>query len=508
VSDPQDPGRRRAIKYIIGGAVASCPFPSSARPLAGRGTQEASGVSRALNAKLGSESNTICHQVRDGTGFRLPKASKEYDVVIIGGGPSGLCSAYRLRDTNFLLLEKEPRLGGNAISEQWNGEWYSTGAAYGEGEELANLCVEIGMQIHRIHSVDAAIIHDQLVPEFWAGGLWKSPYPESAKKNFTKFQADMKVLLPKADRETLDSMTFAELLRPYGPELKAWFDNFGPNNWGANTENTSALIGAESVEWGGGVDPDRYTWPGGLGRISLALEAAIEKAGTGRLRKNTTVVQVERQGARANVSYFDQGDLVTVSAKTVIVACPKFIGKKIIKGLPAEQFRALDAMRYAPYLVVNVCAREVIYNGSYDTNIPAPSPIVDFNVADWVENRDNRETRRPAVLSCYVPRPESERAQILTDDYVLSYGERVVHLLNTWFPGSREKVEEVRIYRRGHPMFLAAPGVLTRIAPKIRQPFGNILFAHSDSEGGVSSYGPALEAANRVSGEAKRILKS
>src|SRR5271167_1012497 len=147
VSDPQDPGRRRAIKYIIGGAVAACPFPSSARPLAGRGTQEASGVSRGLNTKLGSESNTICHQVRDGTGFRLPKASNEYDVVIIGGGPSGLCSAYRLRDTNFLLLEKEPRLGGNAISEQWNGQWYSTGAAYGEGEELANLCVEIGMQI-------------------------------------------------------------------------------------------------------------------------------------------------------------------------------------------------------------------------------------------------------------------------------------------------------------------------------------------------------------------------
>jgi len=158
--------------------------------------------------------------------------------------------------------------------------------------------------------------------------------------------------------------------------------------------------------------------------------------------------------------------------------------------------------------VVNVCSREVVYNGSYDTNIPAPSPIVDFNVADWVENRDNSESKRPAVLTCYVPRPESERVQILNDDYVLSYGERVVELMNQWFPGSREKVEEVHIYRRGHPMFLAAPGVLTRISPRIRQPFGNILFAHSDSEGGVSAYGPALEAANRASGEAKRILKS
>ncbi len=43
------------------------------------------------------------------------------------------------------------------------------GRAYGEGEAVAKLCVEIGMQIHRIRSVDAAIINDQLVPEFWAG---------------------------------------------------------------------------------------------------------------------------------------------------------------------------------------------------------------------------------------------------------------------------------------------------------------------------------------------------
>jgi protoporphyrinogen oxidase len=470
--------------------------------------QGLSPVSGGLHTTLGSESNTICHKVRDGASFHLPKPSKEYDVVIIGGGASGLCTAYHLRDANFLLLEKEPRLGGNAISEQWNGAWYSTGAAYGEGEEVANLCVKIGMKIHRIRSVDAAIINDQLVPEFWAGGFWRSPYPESAQKNFARFLTDMKALLPKADRQKLDSTTFAELLKPYGPELKAWFDNFGPNNWGADTENTSALIGAQTVDWVGGLDPDRYTWPGGLGRISLALEAAIEKAGTERMRRNTTVVQVERQGSRANVSYFDQGDLVTVSARTVVVACPKFIGKKIIKDLPVEQLRALDAMRYAPYLVINVCSREVIYNGSYDTNIPAPSLIVDFNVADWVENRDNRETKRPAVLTCYVPRPESERLQLLSDDYVLSYGERVVELLNKWFPGSRDKVEEVHIYRRGHPMFLAAPGVLTRIAPQIRRPFGNILFAHSDSEGDVSTYGGALQAANRVSNEAKRLLAS
>jgi hypothetical protein len=61
------------------------------------------------------------------------------------------------------------------------------------------------------------------------------------------FDAARKAMLAldlQANAEKLENMTFAELLKPYGPEIKAWFDNFGPNNRGTDTENTSALIGA------------------------------------------------------------------------------------------------------------------------------------------------------------------------------------------------------------------------------------------------------------------------
>lgn len=177
-------------------------------------------------------------------------------------------------------------------------------------------------------------------------------------------------------------------------------------------------------------------------------------------------------------------------------------------GTPQQPSRreAMEGMRYAPYLVVNVCFREVVYNGSYDTDIPAPSLIVDFNVADWTHGRDNRETRRPHVLTCYVPRPERDRTLVLSDDYCQAIGQKVVDQLEVWFPGAANKVEEVRIYRRGHPMFLSAPGVTTRLAPRLRQPFGRVFFAHSDTEGDISEYSTALRAGRRAAREARGAL--
>jgi hypothetical protein len=87
-------------------------------------------------------------------------------------------------------------------------------------------------------------------------------------------------------------------------------------------------------------------------------------------------------------------------------------------------------------------------------------------------------------------------------------GETVVDLVSRWFPGSRDKIEEVHIYRRGHPMCMSIPGATTRIAPKVRKPLGKLFFAHSDSEGVITEYTTAHKAAMRVSREVLAALRT
>ncbi len=503
-----NPTRRDAIKFLVGGAVAAaCPVPMAAMQSGGAPAAPAGGAS----SSFGSEINKICHMVRDGEGFQIPAPSAEVETVIIGGGPSGLITAYRMKDHNYLLLEKEPRLGGNAIPEKWNDLWYATGSAYNANDNLKALAIELGLDVPLIKSVDACIYKDQITPEFWKDGIEKSNYPDAAKKNFRKFFTDMKALnvdkMSDADRAKLDATAFSDLIEPYGPEVKAWFDNFGPNNWGAVTEDTSGLIGAEVVEWVGGLEENRYTWPGGLGRVSVALEEALMKTSKDKIQRNATVIQIEQKDGKVLVTYSHDDVLKTVAAKAAVMACPKFIGKHLIKGLDQEHADAMDEMRYQPYLLVNLCYNSVVYNGSYDTNIPAPCVMTDFVVADWVsQHGTNKELKRPQVLSCYVPRPENERARLLKDDYCVSLGQKCLDQLEVWFPSSKAKAAEVRVFRRGHPMFLSAPGVTTRVAPKIRKPMGNIFFAHSDSEGGITEFATALTAAERVTKEVAAYL--
>lgn len=450
----------------------------------------------------------ICHQVRNERIFKVPAASARHDIAILGGGVSGLTAAYLLRDQDFVLLEKETHWGGNAYTQEYQGQEFATGAAFtGMGDSASRLAAQIGLKPLPIDSPDGTIVNGVFVPDTWRSGLDHLAYPAEVVRRFKKFRQEMMLVPLKSRARELDGMALAQFLRGYPPELTTWWDGFGRSNWGGATAETSALIGIGTLQEMAreGASDGRVTFAGGLGAITKRLVAILGQSHSDRMYMGTTAVAVVPERGRVRVTYVHQGAVKALEAKAVIVALPKFFARRIVAGLPAAQSSAMAKIPYAPYAVVNLIFDRPVFNRGYDTWCPG-NAFTDFIVADWVIRHQPGYRQRNNILTCYTPLAQSNRAELLTEDSCRKLAARVLRDFQKLFPKSEANPIEVHLYRRGHPMMVSAPGIYTQMLPAARRSMERIFFANTDSEGPVSSTDGAIAAAHRAAENVRRLF--
>jgi protoporphyrinogen oxidase len=495
--------RRDFIKFVVAGAVtAGCPIDLS---LVAAQTGDSN---KSHAAEVNGEDNKICHQVRDGKIFNPPTLSKRHDVVIVGGGVSGLAAAYRLQHHDFLLLEKEPHWGGNAYATEYEGSTYATGSAFLVKDEYAyQFAKEIGLEPLPVNSPDASIIRGELVPDTWGDGLDKLPYPPAVRDGFKKFKKEMLAIdLEKRGKELFEK-PFSDFLKDYPDELKQWWDGFGPSNWGAASEDTAAAVAIGALQQMGGESrkDDRYTWPGGLGAITKKLADILQPKYKDRMQTSATTVAVVSEKEEVQVTYMLGGELKTVGAKAVIMATPKFITRRIVEGLPDKQSAAMDQIRYIPYPVVNLIFDKPVFNHGYDTWCPG-NAFTDFIVADWVVQKQPGYRQKFNVLSCYTPMKEEQRGYLLNEIGARKIAANVLTDFQKLMPAFSVDPVEVHIYRRGHPLYMSTPGLYTQVQPLARHPMDRVFFANTDSEGPESTTNAGILAAQRAVKEVEARL--
>ena len=301
----------------------------------------------------------------------------------------------------------------------------------------------------------------------------------------------------------LDNLPFSDFMKGYPAQVKQWWDNFGPSNWGATTEDTAAALGIDNMQTiGGDIVPDFYTWPGGLGAITKKLGEILQAQFADRMQVGATTIAVVPGNSEVQVTYMQGAELKTVAAKTVIMATPKFITRRIVEGLPDKQSDAMHEIRYIPYPVVNLIFDKPVFNKSYDTWCPG-NAFTDFIVADWVVRNQPGYQQKYNILTCYTPLREEDRSSLLTDAGARKIAVGVLSDFQKLFPGSNVDPVEVHIYRRGHPLYMSTPGLYTKVQPLARQPMDRVFFANTDSEGPESTTSKAIMAARRAVNEAE-----
>jgi hypothetical protein len=469
--------RREFIKFVVAGSVASgCPVDTALIP--------------ALDSKptsaprVDGEHFKICHQVRDGHHFEHPAATSKADIVIVGGGVAGLSAAYFLRGKDWLLLEKEDHFGGNAYQEEFDGQPFSTGAAYAyRGDEGDQLASELGLKLPLVNMPDPTLVNNTYVPDTWKTGITQLPYSKEVVASFLKFREDVLKMKIKERMTELDALPLSNFTAGYAPEVQQWWDMFGPSNWGATTPDTSAYVGlynAKDLFIGG--DGKRAILPGGLGCITHKLVEVLLPKYKERMLGDTAVIAVGQNKTTVNVTYLREGKLTTVSAKAVLMCTPKQITSRIVLDLPADQKSAMRRTRYAPYPVVNLIFDKPIYNRGYDNWCPGNS-FTDFIVADWTVRNNPGYKQKNNILTFYTPLREEQRSTLLEIEDCKTLAARVLTDFQKVLPEFNVDPVELRIYRRGHPMFLATPGQYTKNRIAAAQPMDRIYFGNTDSGG-------------------------
>ncbi len=446
------------------------------------------------------------------------------EIAIVGGGLSGLASAWLLRDRKPVLFDLRPRFGGNAMGERWNGIPYSLGSAYfivpDRGSRLEAMYRELGL-------LDRARVDVGPFTYEWRGAISQDPCIEgcdpeqiAAVDSYRKlvqhfaFTQYPDIPLPAGNDEwirELDRVSLKDFLdTKVGPHLPAAYaaaiQAYCFSSFGVGWSELSAAAGWNFIaaeEYG------RIVLPGGNAGLAQAMWAqlrALDQGGDGDggtlLRAGCMVESVRLLGSgKVELRWREpDGKQRTMHAKRVIMANAKHIVQRMIVDLAAlDEAKAnlLPQMQTVPYLVANVLLGKPVPTDIYDLfllhdrRFPMDGGAFagDRRIVDVVDGSFAMRPPPPArdVLTLYWPLPwHTARFTIVQESDWQAYAEigaRQIRRALETVGLSAADIAQVRLTRWGHAMPFAQPSqIADGMAEIVRRPIEQrIWFVNQDN---------------------------
>ncbi|KAA9345666.1 NAD(P)-binding protein [Adhaeribacter soli] len=462
----------------------------------------------------------------------VPTQTETKDVVIIGGGISGLSAACWLKqnsDQDFCLLELEEETGGNSRGGKNAHTVFPWGAHYLPlpNNDLTELLafLQENEVITGFNAAGLPIYRDECLcfdPEerlyingHWQEGLvpnWGVPEADLKQINrFLELMAEMKqakgtdgkfaftipISASSADENfrRLDKLTMAEWLiqNKLTSDYLHWYVNYCcRDDFGTDAKDTSAWAGihyfAGRKAQAANTDPDRVlTWPEGNNWLAQRLRKPLEK----HIRTGKLVYKVSLVKGNVAIDYLDiaQNTYHRILAGKCILATPQFVNERILNIQPEQGGnRNYKAFSYAPWAVANLALESPPAGRgvplSWD-NVVYGSKSLGYVLANHQQLQIYPEN---PVITFYLPLPDEDPAKARRMAYEKKqedWAELILAELEKAHPFIRENVKNLDVWIWGHGMIRPSVGFIwgEEKAAAEKPVLDKIFFAHTDLSG-------------------------
>jgi|GEM_PF-928145 len=424
-----------------------------------------------------------------------------YDVIIIGGGLSGLTAAWYLRDHRILLLERKDTAGGLALrGVSKEGVAYGRGSAYFSKPrgQVEKIYADLGLD-----PVEKRAIPEPSDSFFWNGrlyiGVWEEETLRHLPRGFSQFkeairEAEAKGLIAEQPMEEaanlqLDLSTAAGFIKPFGPELKDFMDSYSQSALGAKTDqiNAMAFLNFYLAEM-----ETRYAWPGGTAGASLRLNNLLTAHNPGILRTGAHVTRVRNVAGGVEITWQEAGAAREARARFAVMAVPLLTASWLMDDYPDDRRRLVARLPYANYVVHTVFTSRELFTGSYDTWF-ANRSFSDVITARWIEAAGFRPAvpAGPGILSIYQPLSPARKVDLGDTNKVADLAMTALQELAEMIPDlAKEARLEVESYRWPASIHVVPPGYFSTWVPTLKPPVGRVYFAGNNL--GTPSFEEAL----------------
>ena len=478
--------------------------------------------------KITGDNPHLAHQVLwDPTSYfkanpSKPLTSETTNVVVIGGGISGLSAAWHLREQHPILLEQAPRFGGNAKGEMWHHTTYGLGAAYivkpDENSDIHKLLNEIGaleklrpahLEVKTLFDNEPLKPFNQLLNESTSQQKKAWQRLKSALLHYAN-ETEGKVF-PEIPTDSvkhrqyinaLDQVSFRDhLLKLANGNLPSFIESYLEQYcWSAFGATMNELSAASGINFLAGEFDDLLVGPGGNAWIAECLLRALFKTlPSSHFRTQSLVYSVEVIKDGVLINYLDvQGQAHQIKAKKVVMSCPKFVVKRILKGIEVSRLEAIQKLEYRSYLVSNALISEPLKDDFYELYLLGKSSAnvtlttqqrsEMVGVTDVLYGHFATPSDQQTVLTLYHPLPFTGGRPKVYGDMALTTERKQVHTLlkEKVLPALNLKptsLQGLRLSRWGHPLPVAKTGLISSgVIDQLRKPFKErVFFAQQDN---------------------------